>query len=58
MEEQPSSGAEIKKMFPCVLDKDVKNDVKVRCEILDVCISNSNQADDFEIRFYKSLSTV
>jgi hypothetical protein len=57
MEEQPSSGASIKKMFPNELDQNVKNDVKVRCEILDVCISKSNQAD-FEIRFYKSLSSV
>jgi hypothetical protein len=58
MEEQPSSGVSIKKMFPYVLDQDVKNDVKIRCEILDICISNSYQAKDFEIRFYKSLSSV
>jgi hypothetical protein len=57
MEGQPSSGASIKKMFPNELDQNVKNDVKVRCEILDVCISKSNKAD-FEIRFYKSLSSV
>jgi hypothetical protein len=39
MEEQPSSGNSIKKMFPYELDQNVKNDVKVRCEILDVYIS-------------------